>query len=197
MTVVRPASVRTLAVGHGAGRGATLRYTVILANANKKNKTMAATAFDQAGLVVQLPAGTTFAKGSVSPRPRIPGTKPDKALATAVYDAEAHTVTWPDVPLAGGRKRKYTVVAKVLPTAVSPLVFAAGCPSCGTLTTESTVTVRGGVWLCVHADGMAPRLPTKLRRLTCPQKKTGERQVSVHQGSNPRRAAPPRGARGF
>ena len=51
-------------------------------------------------------------------------------------------MTWPDVPLAGGRKRKYTVVAKVMPTAASLLVFAAACPNCPSLATESTVTVR-------------------------------------------------------
>lgn len=133
---VRPAS--------GTGRGPTVRYTVTLANNNRRNKTVVATAFEPAGLVVTLPAGTTYAKKArVSPRPTTPGAKrSDKTLITPAYDAQANTVTWADVPLAGGRKRRYTVWAKVLSTATTPLVFKAACPNCVVLATESSVNVR-------------------------------------------------------
>jgi hypothetical protein len=140
--VVRPKTQKNL----GAARGPVVRYTVTLANANKKDKTTAAVAFAPAGLVVTLPSGTTYVKASVSPRPTVPGAKKhDKTLATAVYDAAAHTVTWPDAPLAGGKKRKYTVVARVnAATAVSPLVFHAACPNCPQLEAQNDVTVGGG-----------------------------------------------------
>lgn len=130
-------SVR-VAANAKAAHGPTIRYSVVLANTNT-NKT---SSFDKAGLVVTLPAGTTYVKASVSPRLANPGSKPDKALSTPVYDAGANTVTWPDVPLSGGRKRKYTVVAKVQPTAVTPLLFQAAGPSCPALATDSSVTVR-------------------------------------------------------
>lgn len=114
---------------------------MVLANTNT-NKT---SSFDLAGLVVTLPAGTTFVKASVSPRLATPGSKPNKTLSTPVHDAVANTVTWPDVPLSDGRKRKYTVAVKVLPAAVTPLVFQAACPcpNCPALATQSSVTVRG------------------------------------------------------
>lgn len=122
--------------------GPTVRYTATLVN-NKNNKP-----FEQAGLVVQLPASTTYVKGTVSPRPRVPGgNKHNNTLTTPVYDTTANTVTWPDVPLAGGKKRKYTVVVKVDPsTAVTPLVFQAACPNCPTVTTTSSVKVREKGW---------------------------------------------------
>ena len=68
---VRP-SVAVLASSSSktAYRGPTVRYSVTLANTNKKDKTMGAvTAFDKAGLVVPLPAGTTYVKGSVTRAP--------------------------------------------------------------------------------------------------------------------------------
>lgn len=63
-----------------------------------------------AGLVVTLPAGTTYVKGRLSPRPAMPGAKPDKALAMPVYDAVANTLNVgrraaggaPQAPLHGG-----------------------------------------------------------------------------------------------
>mgnify|MGYP000199637991 CR=1 FL=1 len=71
------------------------------------------------------------------------GNKQNKTLATPMYDMTANTVTWQDVPLAGGKKRKYTVVVKVDPsTAVTPLVFQVACPNCPVVTTTSSVTVR-------------------------------------------------------
>lgn len=59
-----------------------------------------------------------------------------------MYDAQAHTLTWADVPLAAGRKRKYSVKVEVLPTATGPLVFSAACPNCVALNTQSSVQVR-------------------------------------------------------
>jgi hypothetical protein len=66
-----------------------------------------------------------------------------------LYDAGANTVTWPNVALASGKRRRYTVVAEVLPTAASPLTFAAACIDCPQLATQSSVTVGG--W--AHALG--------------------------------------------
>ena len=160
--VVRPANNgRALALGGaGKGHGPTVRYTVTLANGNKKNKTTAAAAFEPAGLVVILPTGTTYVKATVRPRPMVPGLgKHNKTLAAAVYDVVANTVTWPDVALAGGKKRKYTVVTRVNPaTVTNPLTFAAACPNCPALATASDVTVRwtpgGGCERgCVVRDG--------------------------------------------
>lgn len=148
-----------------AAHGPTIKYQVTLANTNslsglsaatKKNNTaLAASAFDPAGLVVTLPAGASYVKASVIPRPTVPGVKPvDKTLAAAVYDPVENTLTWPDVPLVAGKKRKYTVWAKVLPSATSPLTFEAECPNCPDLNTQSDVTVRAAQgrdgWL--HAD---------------------------------------------
>jgi len=144
--VVRPTNNgRALALsGAGKGRGPNVRYTVTLANGNKKTKTTAAAAFEPAGLVVTLPTGTTYVKATVRPHPTVSGlANHNKTLAAAVYDAVANTVTWPDVALAGGKKRKYTVLTRVNPaTATNPLTFAAACPNCPALATASDVTVR-------------------------------------------------------
>lgn len=109
--------------------------------ANKNKKTKPATALDNAGLLVQLPAWAAYVKATVSPRPVDPANKKDKTLATSVYDAQAHTVLFPDAPLGAGKRRKYTIVTKVLNTAVFPLVYQATCPTCSALTTQSSVTV--------------------------------------------------------
>ena len=145
--------------GGGNARGVVVTYTVIMANSNglqNRNKTdpaepkrhlnktaiAEATAFAPAGLVVTLPAGTSFVKARVSPAPTVRGATRNKTLAKPVYDAEANTVTWLDVPLAMRKKRKYVVTARVLPTATSPLVFQAAAPNCRYLPmTQSYVAV--------------------------------------------------------
>lgn len=145
----------------GNARGAVVMYTVTMANSNglqKRNKAdpaepkpkrhvnktaiAEATAFTPAGLVVTLPAGTSFVRARVSPAPTVRGAKRNQTLAEPVYDAEANTVTWLDVPLAMRKKRKYVVTAWVLPTATSPLVFQAAAPNCRDLPmTQSYVAV--------------------------------------------------------
>lgn len=87
---------------------------------------------------MQLPAGTSYVKARVTPQ----GGKTQKALFKPMYDAQAHTVTWPDVPLAPGRARMYMVLTKILPTATSPLIYQATCPNSPALSTQSNVTVR-------------------------------------------------------
>lgn len=142
--------------GAGAAKGPVVRYVVTLANANRKNKTTVAATFAQAGLEVTLPAGTAYVKGAASPLPKAPGAKYNKTLAAPVYDAATNTVLFRDIPLAGGKKRKYVVTVKVLNTAVSPLVFQAACPFCPQLTTQSSVTVRVlrvYVWISVLGRG--------------------------------------------
>lgn len=142
--VVRPANGRALKSGYGIGHGPTVRYTVALANRSNKNHTVKAnktamrTPFAPAGLVVTLPADATYVKSRV--RPRL--SKHNKTVSTGVYDAASHIVTWPDMPLAVGKTRKYTVWTKLQPTAASPLTYQALCPNCPQLVTQSNVTVR-------------------------------------------------------
>lgn len=88
-----------------------------LVNANKKSKHQ--NSFKQAELLVKLPADVRFIEARA--KPLVGGW--GKAALEPVYDAQAHMVSWRNVPLAPGRKRKYEVLAKVLPTATSPLVF--------------------------------------------------------------------------
>lgn len=121
--------------GKADTHGPTVKYSVMLANANT-DKT---SSFSPAGLVVTLPPGVTYVKATATAGDK---TSSNKTLPKPVYDAQAKTLTWPDAPLAARRKRKYTVVAKVLPTAASPLVFQAACPHCPQLATQSSVTVR-------------------------------------------------------
>jgi len=90
--------VRSKPTGHRP----TARYTVTLVN-NDNNK-----AFEQAALVVKLLASTTYVKGTVSPRPRVPGgNKYNKTLATPVYNTIANTVAWQS-PRSSSRRPSLT-----------------------------------------------------------------------------------------
>lgn len=68
--------------------------------------------------------------------------KKNATLYTPVYDAQALTLTWPDVPLKPGCKRSHVAYVKVALTATSPLVFQAACPNDSELFMQSNVTVR-------------------------------------------------------
>ena len=148
------------ALANGADRGPIVRYTVKLVNDNKKSKLQGS--FDQAELLVKLPADVRFIKARAKPLMRGWG----KAALEPVHDAQAHTVSWRNVPLASGRKRKYEVLTEVLSTATSPLVFQAVCPSTSALFTQSNVTVRAWVReMSARGEGrglyMSLRLPTR------------------------------------
>lgn len=120
-----------------------IKYQVTLANTNKGSKANPSAPFTYAGMAITLPAATTYVKARVSPLLRDPVTKKgSKVLSTPVYDEVLNTVTWPEVDLPAGKIRRYLVYAQVLPSAVSPLVFSATCPTCWQLETQSNVTVR-------------------------------------------------------
>lgn len=115
--------------------GSTLKYSVTVTYSNKTK----GAAFDPAGVGITLPTGLSVAKTAVSPRV--------KAVNGQAYPAPVvagSTVTFADAPLAGKKRRTYSVWAKISGTATSPLTISAQLANCGAAKADD-VTVRPDV----------------------------------------------------
>lgn len=135
----RKSARRGRAAGFKAGGvGSTIKFSLMLKNNNKDK----AHRFERAVSVV-LPDGVAYSRANLSPR-----LKNDTLAALVAPVVDGNVVTWPAVPLAGGKKLTYTVYSTVLSTAPSQLLFQGGAVGCAALQAKNE-TVRAGRAACV------------------------------------------------
>ncbi len=104
-------------------RGATIKYQVIITNTKKTEGAI----FEPAGVTITLPAGVTATKTATRPRV-VKSPMGSMPYPSAVVSDS--TVIFADAPLAGGKRRIYTVWAEIGNGATSPLVFLSKLTNC-------------------------------------------------------------------